>query len=252
MSKKPAATSADIDRFLSLIYPGGVALAKVSFSKKKVLNDASDLIESLESQLKEVKHYLKLQEQDNDRIIQCLKIAHESIKQKLAAVEKEQDELKCLIQEFIGSKAIADKIILPFCDAQNKSSLRDLSRLYKGLSDDLPEDLESNYDSLLDNNTELIEENKKLEAENTKLKADLVICDEVDDDTQLALNHLEKLENEKDWRDLKFAELEAENIKLKEREDICKKFAEELDKNMVQMPPEFNAVINKHFWELLT
>ena len=45
--KKPVATQEDIDRFISLIYPGTVELAKVFFSEKKCLNDASDLIESL-------------------------------------------------------------------------------------------------------------------------------------------------------------------------------------------------------------
>lgn len=84
---------------------------------------------------------------------------------------KERDELKCLIQEFMGSKAMADRIILPFCDSQNKSPLRDLSRIYKGLSDDLPIELDSPYDSLLDQNTELIEENKKL-ATSEKVRLD--------------------------------------------------------------------------------
>lgn len=52
--KKSRATQEDVDRLLSLLYPDAVELAKVLFSEKKALNDASDLIESLQKQVEEL------------------------------------------------------------------------------------------------------------------------------------------------------------------------------------------------------
>jgi len=78
MSKKPVANQDDINKFMSAVYPEAPALALVSFSEKKVLNDAADLIKSLEKEVERLedlvlnnvslKHHLKVCKGLNDKI----------------------------------------------------------------------------------------------------------------------------------------------------------------------------------------
>jgi len=111
--------------------------------------------------------------------------AEKKLKEQIESITKERDEwqAKCEIDIRIEQCVITDREDLPIMEyiikRENQGGPIEFKTIQKI--------------NLIGYRILPLEDFKKIEAENAELRKQLVICDEVDDETQIVLNHYEKL-----------------------------------------------------------